>query len=466
MTSDCKNILVVGHGAAGLAASVAAAELACDRGLAVDVTLVDKAPEQEAGGNSRWSPSYIRMEAPDRLAPSFEDDVQQASGGRADPAYVRMLAANAVETMGWLQTHGVEFTTPIYYLSVGPPRIQPVGGGRGLVEALAKAAKRAGVAIRYETALTRLRAEDGRVVGADVTAGGSAGAVDADAIILACGGFQGNVAMMRQHFGPLAASLKLISPGTRYDGGDGLRLAVDIGAETAGDFDGMHIEPVDPRSRNSAPVVLVYPYGIVVDQNGERFLDEGAGLVHETWERLAREIHFRRPNSIAYAILDSQMFDIEGYERAIRSEVRPYQSETLEGLAALIGIPARTLRATVDGYNAAASGDPARFDATCCDGLAAGGGLKPPKSNWARAIVTPPYLAYPLIGAIAYTFGGVATNEKAEVLGARGPIRGLYAAGEITGHFHRTAPNAVAMLRALVFGRIAGRQAIEYLGVS
>ncbi|HMH96259.1 MAG TPA: FAD-binding protein, partial [Bradyrhizobium sp.] len=187
------------------------------------------------------------------------------------------------------------------------------------------------------------------------------------------------------------------------------------------------------------------------------------GLVHETWEVFSRDIHFARKNGIAYAILDSRLFDIEGYQRAIRSEVPPYQAETLEALAAQIGIPARHLRETVDTFNAAATGDVARFDATRCDGLAAADTLNPPKSNWARAITKPPYLAYPLVGAIAYTFGGLATNEKAEVLGERGPMPGLYAAGEITGHFYGTAPNAVSVLRALVFGKIAGREAVDFV---
>jgi tricarballylate dehydrogenase len=95
--------------------------------------------------------------------------------------------------------------------------------------------------------------------------------------------------------------------------------------------------------------------------------------------------------------------------------------------------------------------------------LAAADTLKPPKSNWARAINKPPYLAYPLIGAIAYTFGGLATNHRAEVLAEHGPISGLYAAGETTGHFYGTAPNSVSVLRALVFGRIAGREAVEFV---
>jgi tricarballylate dehydrogenase len=465
MTRNHQRLVVVGHGAAGLAAALSAAEQADRSGLRIDITLLEKSREAEAGGNTRWSPSYMRLDAPDRLGYGFEDDMQQASGGLADRNYFRALAENATATIGWLQTHGVEFTIPVYYLSAGPARIQPVGGGKAIVEKLADAAKSAGVKILYETAMNGLVMADGRRVrGVETQSSeGVTTMLDADAIILASGGFQGNSAMMRAQFGLGAETLKLISPGTRFDTGDGIRMAMDQGARVSGDWNGMHIEPVDPRAKNSAPVVLVYPYGIVVDQDGRRFFDEGCGLVHETWEVFARDIHFGRPKSIAYAILDSSLFDIPGHERAIRSEVPPYQSEVLEDLAAQIKVPAANLRETVDRFNAAATLDAARFDATRCDGLAAADTLNPPKSNWARAITRPPYLAYPLVGAIAYTFGGLATNESAEVLSEQGPMSGLYAAGETTGHFHRTAPNAVSVLRALVFGRMAGREAVSFL---
>ena len=405
----------------------------------------------------------MRLAAPDRLAPGFEDDMHQASGGLADRSYFRTLAQSAAATAGWLQAHGVAFDTPVYYLSAGPPRIQPVGGGRAIVDKLAEAARRAGVKLRYESRATGLVAGDRGVNGVKIESGDHVTIVDADAVVLASGGFQGNSAMMRAQFGAAAETVRLISPGTRFDTGDGIRMAMDQGAAVSGDWNGMHIEPIDPRSQQSAPVVLVYPYGIVVDQDGRRFLDEGGGLVHETWEAFARDIHFARPEHVAYAILDSRLFDIPAFERAIRSEVPPHQSETVEGLAALIGTPIRQLRQTIDAFNAAATGDAVRFDATRCDGLAASRELNPPKSNWARAIDKPPYLAYPLVGGLAYTFGGVATNERAEVLGRHGPIAGLYAAGETTGHFHGTAPNAVSVLRALVFGKIAGRQAVGFL---
>jgi tricarballylate dehydrogenase len=143
----------------------------------------------------------------------------------------------------------------------------------------------------------------------------------------------------------------------------------------------------------------------------------------------------------------------------------PVEAPTLAELAARLGVDADNLAATVAGYNAACTGDPRRFDATRCDGLAAAGTLSPAKSNWARAISEPPFLAWPLVGAVAYTFGGLSTDDRARVLRSGTPIPGLYAAGEITGHFHATAPNAVSVLRAFVFGRIAGRDALEFVRV-
>jgi tricarballylate dehydrogenase len=464
MASRIRKLVVIGQGAAGLAAALSAAEQARRRDAAIDIAILEKAHAGEAGGNTRFSPSYMRMAAPDRVAPGFEDDMLEACGGEGDAAYFRTLAERAASTMAWLQGHGVTFSIPPYYLSVGPPRIQPVGGGRAIIERLGQAAKTADVRIRFASAATRLISSQGRISGLELRSqDGTSSRLDADAIVLATGGFQGDPAMMQARFGPLAQSLKLISPGTRFDTGDGIRMAREQGARISGDWDGMHIEPVDPRSTHPAPIVLVYPYGIVVDQAGRRFFDEGGGLVHETWEGFARDIHFSRPGSIAYAILDSRLFEITDYQRAVRSDVPPFQSDSIEGLAVQIGISADALRQTVDAFNAAANGDASRFDATRCDGLAAASSLVPPKSNWARPLNQPPFLAYPLVGAIAYTFGGLSTNTRAEVLSEQGPIPGLYAAGEITGNFYSTAPNAVSMLRALVFGSIAGQQAVEFL---
>jgi tricarballylate dehydrogenase len=464
MAAIASYLVIIGQGAAGLAAALSAAEEARARNLRVKVTLIDRASESEAGGNTRWSPSYMRMAAPDRVERTFVHDMLEATRGKGDESYFARLAEEAPATVKWIAAQGVTFHQPTYYLAKGPPRIQPVGGGPAIIRELSRAAKDAGVALRYRCAARELVIEGGQITGVAVTAEDRAPeTLAAGAVILACGGFQGDGAMMREHFGVEAESMRLISPGTRYNTGDAIRMAEALGAARAGDWNGMHAEPVDARSKGSAPVVLVYPYGIVVDRNGRRFFDEGAGLVHETWEWFAREIQFKAPGGIAYAILDRRLLAIEGYERAIRSEVPPLRADSVAELAKQIGVDGKNLADTVAAYNDACVGDPRKFDVTRCDGLAAAATLTPPKSNWARAISEPPYLAFPLVGAVAYTFGGLATDDRARVLRDGAAIPGLYAAGEATGHFHHTAPNAVSVLRAFVFGRIAGCEAVEFL---
>jgi tricarballylate dehydrogenase len=462
MSEGSKNIIVVGQGAAGLAAALAAAQEAHARGLPIRVTLLDKASADEAGGNTRWSPSNMRMASPDRVEPSFVHDMLTATQYQGDEAYFARIAHDAPATVKWIAAQGVEFIQPTYYLAKGPPRIQPVGGGPAVVKQLAAAAKAAGVALRNDCTVQSLESRHGCITGLILNHGGMQELLVADAVILACGGFEGDAATMREYFGEGAQTMRLISPGGKFNTGDGIRMALALGASRSGDWGGMHAEPVDARAKNSAPVVLVYPYGIVVDKNGRRFFDEGGGLVHETWEWFARHIQFKTPDSVAFAILDRRLLDIKDYERAIRSEVPPARADTIAGLAKMIGVDADNLAITIASYNAACTGDPNKFDASCCDRLSANN-LVPPKSNWARAINEPPFLAYPLVGAVAYTFGGLATDASARVLREGSAIPGLYAAGEITGHFYATAPNAVSVLRAFVFGRIAGLEAVSFL---
>src|SRR5665213_212218 len=198
VTPEPQKLVVVGHGGAGLAAALSAAEQARARGLRIDITLLEKSREDEAGGNTRWSPSNMRLDAPDRLGAGFVEDMLEVSGGLADRGYFDALAHHATATIGWLQHHGVEFITPTYYLSAGPARIQPVGGGRAIVEKLGSAARRAGVKIRYQCEVTRLvMAENRRLESVEIrSSDGATTTLDADAVILASGGFQGNPQMM------------------------------------------------------------------------------------------------------------------------------------------------------------------------------------------------------------------------------------------------------------------------------
>jgi tricarballylate dehydrogenase len=198
MRKASTTIVVVGSGGAGLAAALAAAEAARANACVCRTILIEKARQGAHGGNTRWSPSYMRMAAPDRLEPSFADDLRAISGGRMDEAYIRRLAAEAPATMAWLISHGIAFERPIYYLSAGPPRIQPVGGGATLLRELERAALEAGVGIRYERAAKRLLIGDnGAIEGIELrTADGAAEEIAASAVVLATGGFAGNGAML------------------------------------------------------------------------------------------------------------------------------------------------------------------------------------------------------------------------------------------------------------------------------
>src|ERR1700730_6810101 len=116
MSNTSRNLIVVGQGAAGLAAALSAAEEAHARGWPVSITVVDKAPETEAGGNTRWSPSYMRMAAPDRVEPTFVRDMLGATKSQGDEAYFARLAKEAPATVKWVASHGIEFIQPPYYL--------------------------------------------------------------------------------------------------------------------------------------------------------------------------------------------------------------------------------------------------------------------------------------------------------------------------------------------------------------
>jgi tricarballylate dehydrogenase len=240
-------------------------------------------------------------------------------------------------------------------------------------------------------------------------------------------------------------------------------MALEVGAKPAGQWDAFHAEPVDPRSSESEAVVMTFPYGILVNKDGERFLDEGAGTVDEIYESVARTIFYDQ-DQVAYLIIDRKMFEIPEYHRAIQTDQDPYQAQTIADLAENIGVDPRALERTVSAYNEATPGDPSDFDPFRSDGLATSGDLVPPKSNWARPIDEPPYLTYPIACSVVFTFGGIATNERAEVLSSDGNlIPGLYAAGEAAGLYYGKYPGSTSVLRCLTFGKIAGNCAVEYV---
>ena len=460
------DLVVIGCGAAGLAAALSAAEAASEAEAGrFSVAVLERSTREERGGNTRWTGAYLRLKDTQTIADRFVEDMLEYSGGRSDERYIRTLAEKAPETIAWAQEKGIKFDyLPTIFLTLRQPRLLPVGGGRAIVETLAGRVEEANVSILYETtAHGLLMGEDGLLDGVEVRGSdGRLRKLEASAVVLASGGFQGNPEMMTRYVGRNAVNIPTIARGGQYNKGEGIRMALDVGAKPAGQWDAFHAEPVDPRSTSGEAVVMTFPYGVLVNGKGERFLDEGAGTVDETYERVARAILYEQDQT-AYVVIDQKMYDIPGHEHAVLTDHEPYAADTLGGLAEQIGVAPRALEQTIAAYNAAAPQDAKDFDPLRSDGLATGGGLAPPKSNWARRIDRPPYLAYPLACSNVFTFGGIATDEKAQVVTAdEVPIPGLYAAGEMTGLYYDRYPGSTSVLRCLTFGKIAGAQAVRY----
>jgi tricarballylate dehydrogenase len=476
LTDRNYDVVVVGCGIAGLSAALSAAE--AGRRVAV----LERAPIEERGGNTRWTEAFMRMKNENEVADDFEEHFMANAGSNLDPSLVAetgrpyeqwpsivktlaftdpeiiaTLAHQAGPTLSWLRQSGVTFSDMATYLiTSSTTRICPVGGGLALVEALAAAAEKRGVEFHYETSAHGfVRGEDGAIEGLAAKSGGVTHRFFGK-VILACGGFEGNAEMQARYFGPQARHIRPVARGGYYNRGEGIRMALDAGAAPCGDFTEYHAEPIDPRSGQSEPIVFVFPYGILVDATGKRFVDEASYTVDAIYENIARMIA-RLPRGVAYVICDSRLDEVPNWQRTVRSDQKPFTADTLEDLARMIDVPPLTLAQTVAEFNTATR--PGAFRPLELDGLGTQG-ISPPKSNWALPIAKAPYRAWPISSANCFTFGGLRCNASAQVVDNDGhPIGNLYAAGETMGIYYGRYTGATSVLRGAVFGRIAGRHA-------
>lgn len=475
--AEGQQIVVVGCGVAGLAAAVAAAE------AGARVAVLERAPREERGGQSRYTEAYLRMKSETEVTDDFEthlaengcgfispaliEEAGQPRGSRsalvnslsiADPDVIETLAANAGPTIAWLKRFGVRFDfLPTQFLTRSQPRLLPVGGGEALVEALASRAEQLGVAFHYETAARELvRAEDGTVQGVWARTRGERVRKMEGQVVLACGGFEGDSEMLARYLGPRSIHLRPICRGGYYNRGDGIRMGLAAGAASCGEFGSYHAEPVDPRSGISEPALFIFPYGILVNKSGRRFTDEAPGTVDAWYERVTRRI-YEQDGGTAWVILDARHTTIPNYKLGIRTDQPPITAGTIAELAGNLALPEATLKATVDEYNRCCV--PGEWKPLQLDRLATRE-LVPPKSNWATPIDRPPFHAYPIASANVFTFGGLKTDSAGRVVDHGGEaIPNLYAAGEMTGMYYGNYTGATSVLRGLVFGRLAGAHA-------
>ncbi|MFD4940602.1 FAD-binding protein [Streptomyces virginiae] len=466
-TTGTYDLVVVGFGAAGLSAALSYAEATEGRATPTRIAVLERATQEERGGATRWTGAFLRITQDRRLDTDWAEHMGRVSGGLADQEYCRTVERETPRTLGFVEKHGVEiafedFPLPHTFDGGAPsmtPPASPRGGGASIVEHLGSALENdPRVDIRYETEALRLTTgEDGTVDGVVVRgADGRTRRLSARAVVLACGGFQGNTEMLTRYVGDRACDLPLIAPGIANNRGDALRMALELGADTAGQFDGIHAEPVDRRTRQADAVLYGFSTGIFVNGRMRRFFDEGRDTWDNTFEHVGYEI-WKNQDQEAYWIADGKTLAIPGIMNSLLSDVPPEQADTLEGLAGKLGIDAEGLEATVAEFNAAVG--PGEFDPSVLDGKSTVG-IEPRKSNWATALDTPPFIGVPVTAAICFTYGGVRTDLDGRVVTPSGiAIPGLYAAGEATGLFYHAYPPATSVLRSLIFGRLAGTHA-------
>lgn len=481
-----KHVVVIGGGNAGLCAALSAAD------AGARVTLLERAPQDKRGGNTAFTAGAMRVAykgvediltlVPDlsdeqRAATDFGDydeskffdDLARVTRHRADPELAHVLVSRSFETLCWMRDRGVRFT-PIYgrqafeeggkFTFWGGLTVEVVGGGLGLVEFLAKAAARAGITTRFGARAIALRTGLAGVTGVVVRTGWQEETIGCDAVVLAAGGFQANTEWRTRYLGPGWDLAKV--RGSSYNTGDGIRMALDIGASPAGNWSGCHAVQWDLNAPEFGDLAVgdgfqkhSYPWGIVVNAKGKRFMDEGADFRNYTYAMYGRRV-LEQPNQVAWQIFDAKVAHLLRDEYHIRQVTRA-RADTLEELAGkLDGIDGPAFLTEIAAYNAAVDQD-TPFQPNVKDGRRTRN-LAVPKSNWANTIDTPPYQAFAVTCGITYTFGGLRIDPEARVLDTDlNPIPGLYAAGELVGGlFYFNYPGGSGLTNGSVFGRIAG----------
>ena len=480
------DVVVVGKGNAALCAALAAKE------QGVKVAMLEAASEDEHGGNSRFAGgvmrfAYASLEDLRRVTDISDEEAVNSDFGtntreefldvlyrltsyRTDPDLSEILVNSSLDTMAWLRSKGARFILNHGRQSgmvngkrkyFGNMPIEVNGGGAGLVQYLDAAVRKAGIEIFYDARATSLIYDDERVAGVRAQLKGKPAEFRAMSVVLACGGFEANPEMRTRYLGPGWELAKV--RGSRFNVGDGLRMALDIGAAPCGNWSGCHATGWDRYAPEFGDVNVgdqfqkhSYIFGLLINAEGRRFVDEGWDFHSFTYAKYGGEV-LKQPGQFAWQVFDAKVTKLLRSEYRIKFMTK-VSANTLEELATkLEGVDGRQFLKTVRDYNAAVRKD-VKFDHTIKDGKGTVG-LSPEKSNWAQPLDTPPYDAYATTCGITFTFGGLRIDkDNGQVLNVHfHPIPGLYTAGEMVGGlFYFNYPSGTGLVSGAVFGRLAG----------
>lgn len=458
--SQTFDVLVIGGGNAALCAAMTAAR------SGASVLLLESAPEAFRGGDSRHTRNlrYAHKRANAFLTGPYDedefwDDLVRVTGGKTNERLARLTLRESVDIGAWMEAHGCRFQAPLRgTLHLSRTNAFFLGGGKALLNAYYHTAQQLGVRLAYQMEVTDLIIRDGHCCCAVIGSGDTAQKVHARTAVIAAGGFQANIAWLKEYWG--AAADNFIIRGTPYNTGTMLRVLLDNGAQPVGDPRQCHAVAIDARAPKFDGGIVTrldcVPFGIVVNKQAKRFYDEGEDFWpkrYAIWGRLVAQ----QPDQIAYAIIDAKALG-----KFMPSVFPPIEAASIGELAGKLELDSAALEQTLAAFNAAVQ--PGHFDPSELDACATRG-LSPPKSHWAVALDTPPFSAYPLRPGITFTYLGVSVNEHAQIImQGRKPAANMYAAGEImAGNILGQGYMAgFGMTLGTVFGRIAGREAARH----
>ncbi|MBV1905482.1 MAG: FAD-dependent tricarballylate dehydrogenase TcuA [Pseudomonadales bacterium] len=480
------DVLVVGAGNAAYAAASSARE------AGASVLVIDCAPEAETGGNTRFTAGAFRVcydgvEDLQRVIPDLtEDEILQTDFGtyteeqffddmgrvteyRTHPDLCELLVTRSRPTLRWMQEKGVRFM-PIWgrqafkvdgkFKFWGGLTVEAWGGGEGLIQAWTDIAARDGIATLYNCRAQSLIVDDTGIKGVKVKHEGISKTLHAKSVVLASGGFQANPEWRARYLGAGWDLAKV--RGTRFNTGMGLKMALDIGASAAGNWSGCHAVGWERNAPEFGDIAVgdgfqkhSYPFSIMLNANGERFLDEGADFRNYTYAKYGRVI-LAQPGNFAWQIFDQKVTHLLRDEYRI-PQVTKVMADTLPELVKkLEGVDAAAALKTIEVYNQSVPGGPS-FNPNVKDERCTQG-LNIPKSNWANRIDEGPFEAYAVTCGVTFTYGGLRISTDAAVLDNDfNEIRGLFAAGELVGGlFYNNYPGGTGLMAGAVFGKIAG----------
>jgi len=482
------DVVVIGGGNAAMCAALSARE------AGARVLVLEKAPEAWRGGNGFFTAGGFRfafksfeelcalvgdlsaeeqasMEVDPYTEEQFYDDLMRVTEDCADPDLAMQLVRESQPTVRWMRDRGVRWI-PMFgrqaYKVGGRFRfwgglvLEAVGGGPGLIDMEYAAAAKAGIEVRFEAKAARLVTDErGAVTGVVVRTPAGTETLGARAVVLAAGGFEANPEMRTRYLGRNWELARV--RGTPYNTGDGIRMALEIGALPWGHWSGCHSVQWDvnapwhgDRKVGDNFQKHSYPLGIIVNLRGERFVDEGADFRNYTYVKYGRAV-IEQPRRAAFQIFDQKVLHLLREEYRIR-EVTKAEDATLEGLARKLEIDVEGFVRTVRAFNAALQ--PGTFNPAVKDGKGTRG-IAPPSPTGRSRSTRRPTSAFGVTTGITFTFGGLKITLDGQVVDCeQRPMPGLFAAGELVGGlFYHNYPGGAGLMAGAVFGRIAGRSA-------